>query len=200
MTAFQDIKDTHDSMGMMFDIANALAYGSWTAPLIVRAYLTYGRRYGWSMAQTMENLHVMQGGKLAYQVHAFIGLVLSSGKADRIDTVESNDKLCTIECKRRDSKSIHRITFTIEMAQQAGLTKSPNWQKMPKQMLQARCRTMALREVFADVISGYDAVEMIDSAWDMTEDEKLRAMDEVQDTAIADSVAHEKMKIGRAHV
>jgi hypothetical protein len=83
------------------------------------------------------------------------------------------------------------------MAQQANLTKSPNWQKMPKQMLQARCRTMALREVFADVISGYDAVEMIDSAWDMTEEEKVKALDEVQDTAIAESVAHEKMKADR---
>jgi hypothetical protein len=197
MAVFKDVQDIADSMDSLVKIANFLAHGSWTPQIIVRAYLTYGIKYGWNIAQTMENLHVMQGGKLAYQVHAFIGLVLSSGKADRIDTVESTDRLCTIECKRRDSKTVHRITFTIEMAQQANLTKSPNWQKMPKQMLQARCRTMALREVFADVISGYDAVEMIDSAWDMTEEEKVKAMDEVQDTAIAESVAHEKMKADR---
>ena len=197
MAVFKDVQDIADSMESLVKIASYLAHGSWTPQIIVRAYLTYGIKYGWNVAQTMENLHVMQGGKLAYQVHAFIGLVLSSGKADRIDTVESTDRLCTIECKRRDSKTVHRITFTIEMAQQANLTKSPNWQKMPKQMLQARCRTMALREVFADVISGYDAVEMIDSAWDMTEEEKVKAMDEVQDTAIAESVAHEKMKADR---
>jgi hypothetical protein len=197
MAVFKDVQDIADSMDSLVRIANFLAYDKWTPQLIVHAYLAYGVKYGWNVAQTMDNVHVLKGGKLSLQVHAFVGIALSSGKVERFDTVESNDKLCTIECKRRDSKSIHRITFTIEMAQVMGITQSQNWQRMPKQMLQARCRTMALREVFADVISGYDAVEMIDSAYDMTEEEKLRAMDEVQDTAIADSVAHEKMKADR---
>lgn len=197
MAVFKDVQDIADSMESLINIANFLAHGNWTPQIIVRAYLTYGIKYGWNVAQTMENVHVLKGGKLSLQVHAFVGIALSSGKVERFDTVESNDRLCTIECKRRDSKSIHRITFTIEMAQVMGITQSQNWQRMPKQMLQARCRTMALREVFADVISGYDAVEMIDSAWDMTEEEKVKAMDEVQDTAIAESVAHEKMKADR---
>ena len=45
----------------------------------------------------------------------------------------------------------HTIKFTIEMARQQGLASSQQWQKMPQQMLFARCRSMAVREVFADV-------------------------------------------------
>lgn len=192
MAVFKDVQDIADSMDSLVKIANFLASGSWTPQLIVRAYLTYGIKYGWNPSQCMENLHVMQGGKLAYQVHAFVGLALSSGKVSRFDVVESTDKICTIACQRKDSKTVHTISFTWDMAQLQGLTNSSSWKRMPKQMLQARCRTMAIREVFADVISGYDAVEMIDSAWDLTEEEKLKQLDEVQDTNLAEAVASEK--------
>jgi hypothetical protein len=54
---------------------------------------------------------------------------------------------------------------------------------MPKQMLMARCKSMAVRDVFGDVISGYDAVEIADSM-DMSEEERLEILNSELDTQI----------------
>jgi hypothetical protein len=47
----------------------------------------------------------------------------------------------------------------------------------------ARGKSMAVRDVFGDVISGYDAIEMADSM-DMPEDERLEILSQELDTPI----------------
>lgn len=181
----QEMNLIASNMDSMIKLATYLARDGWTAQALVSAYLSYGIKYSWTMAEVLDNMHNLKG-KPAFQVHALFGLVLSSGKVRYFKTVSTTATECVIECQRNDQpKDIkHTIKFTIEMARQQGLASSQQWQKMPQQMLFARCRSMAVREVFADVISGYDVMEMADSL-DMPEHERLALIDESEGTALA---------------
>lgn len=46
------------------------------------------------------------------------------------------------------------IEWTIQMAQRAGLTKSPTWNQYPRAMLRARCLSEGIRTVFPGVVVG----------------------------------------------
>ena len=46
------------------------------------------------------------------------------------------------------------VTWTLEMASAAGLTKNPTWKSYPRQMLRARCISEGIRTVFPGVVVG----------------------------------------------
>jgi hypothetical protein len=188
--AMEEINLVSANMPQIIQLAEYLASDGWSAQQLVKAYLAYGVKFGWSMAELPENLHILKG-KVAFQTHALFGLVLSSGKVRSFKTLSSTDKECVIECQRADQKADvkHTIRFTIEMAQKMGLANNQVWQKMPQQMLFARCRSMAVREVFADIISGYDAVELADSM-DLSEHER----NEIIDSQLESSVSSDRPK------
>lgn len=188
--AMDEINLLSTNMPQIIKLAEYLASDNWSAQQLVKAYLAYGVKFGWSMAELPENLHILKG-KVAFQTHALFGLVQSSGKMRNFKTLSSTDKECVIECQRADQKSDvkHTIRFTIEMAQKMGLANNQVWQKMPQQMLFARCRSMAVREVFADIISGYDAVELADSM-DLSEHER----NEIIDSQLESSVSSDRPK------
>lgn len=183
--AMDEINLLSANMPQIIKLAEYLASDSWSAQALVKAYLAYGVKFGWSMAELPENLHILKG-KVAFQTHALFGLVLSSGKVRSFKTLVSTDKECVIECQRADQKADvkHIIKFTIEMAQKMGLANNQVWQKMPQQMLFARCRSMAVREVFADIISGYDAVELADSM-DLSEHERNEIIDSQLESSVS---------------
>jgi hypothetical protein len=111
------------------------------------------------------------------------GIVIASPKCKSWKVLLNTDEECSIEFTRGDNNQKYVVTFTIAMAQRQGLTSNRQWQNMPKQMLMARCKSMAVRDVFGDVISGYDAIEMADSM-DMPEDERLEILSQELDTPI----------------
>ena len=188
--AMDEINLLSANMEQIIKLAEYLKSDGWSAQQLVKAYLAYGVKFGWSMAELPENLHILKG-KVAFQTHALFGLVQSSGKMRNFKTLLSTDKECVIECQRADQKADvkHTIRFTIEMAQKMGLANNQVWQKMPQQMLFARCRSMAVREVFADIISGYDAVELADSM-DLSEHER----NEIIDSQLESSVSSDRPK------
>lgn len=80
-------------------------------------------------------------------------------------TVEWTEEVCTIKVTREGWAEPETVTYTIEDAKLQGLTGKDNWKRMPKQMLYARAVTMAIRNVFADVVEGvYGTEEMLDSS------------------------------------
>lgn len=46
------------------------------------------------------------------------------------------------------------VSWTVDMAQAAGLTKNPTWRSYPRQMLRARCVSEGIRTVFPGVVVG----------------------------------------------
>jgi len=64
------------------------------------------------------------------------------------------------------------ITWSVGMAQQAGLTKNPTWRQYPRQMLRARCISEGIRTVYPGVTVGvYTPEEVQDFAPEPTRPE-----------------------------
>ena len=84
--AMDEINLLSANMPQIIKLAEYLASDSWSAQALVKAYLAYGVKFGWSMAELPENLHILKG-KVAFQTHALFGLVLSSGKVRSFKTL-----------------------------------------------------------------------------------------------------------------
>ncbi len=92
-------------------------------------------------------------GKLEISARMMNTLIRRNGHSLQI--IESNDKICTIEGKRKDNGDCFRTTFTIEDAQKAGLIRSGgNWTKYPTDMLFARALSRLARQLFSDCVAG----------------------------------------------
>jgi cyclophilin family peptidyl-prolyl cis-trans isomerase len=111
------------------------------------------------------------------------GIVIASPKCKSWKVLSNTEEECSIEFTRGDNNQKYVVTFTIALAQKQGLTNNRQWQTMPKQMLMARCKSMAVRDVFGDVISGYDTIEMADNM-EMSEEERLEILSQELDTPI----------------
>jgi hypothetical protein len=183
LESLSDINAIADSMDQLVKLAGYLTGGTnWSAQQLVTAYLSYGMMHGWNIAQTMEKMNVIKG-KITYQAATMFGIVIASSKCKSWKVLTNSDTECSLEFVRADNNQKYTVQFTIEMAQRQGLTNNRQWQTMPKQMLMARCKSMAVRDVFGDVISGYDAVEIADSM-DMSEEERLEILNSELDTQI----------------
>ena len=172
-----------EAMNQLVPVAQYLTVGTgWTPQQLITATLSYGAMHGWNIAQVMEKMYVLKG-KIAYQASAMFGIAIASPKCESWKVLKNTDTECCLEFQRADNHQKYTVSFTIEMAQKQGLTRNQQWQNMPKQMLMARCKSMAVRDVFGDVISGYDAIELADSM-DMNEDERLSILSAELDTPI----------------
>jgi hypothetical protein len=155
------------------EIANILTNGdSRAAYELVLCHAAFGHNFNFDMGLVYINCICIKG-KPTMRADALAGVCYNSGLVDFIHVTEYTEKHCTIECKRVDSDKVHQYTFDWKMAQQMNLTKNSSWQRMPKQMLKARCTAMATRAVFPDAVSGiYTADEMADSL-DLTDKERF---------------------------
>ena len=183
LESLSDVNAIADSMEQLVKLAAYLTAGTnWNAQQLVTAYLSYGMMHGWNIAQTMEKMNVIKG-KITYQASAMFGIVIASPKCKSWKVLSNSEEECSIEFTRGDNNQKYVVTFTIALAQKQGLTNNRQWQTMPKQMLMARCKSMAVRDVFGDVISGYDTIEMADNM-EMSEEERLEILSQELDTPI----------------
>ena len=183
LESLSDVNAIADSMEQLVKLAAYLTAGTnWNAQQLVTAYLSYGMMHGWNIAQTMEKMNIIKG-KITYQASAMFGIVIASPKCKSWKVLSNTEEECSIEFTRGDNNQKYVVTFTIALAQKQGLTNNRQWQTMPKQMLMARCKSMAVRDVFGDVISGYDTIEMADNM-EMSEEERLEILSQELDTPI----------------
>lgn len=82
----------------------------------------------------------------------------------RIEIVENDEKKATVRGTRSDTKESVTVTWTLQDAQRAELTRNPLWQRFPRQMLLARAQGEVVRTL--GVVLGlppYGAEELADS-------------------------------------
>jgi hypothetical protein len=73
----------------------------------------------------------------------------------QIAIVLSNEQICKIWTKRKDTGEEHEESYHIEEAARAGLIKDGGgWKKNPKDMLFARCISRLARRVYPDCLGG----------------------------------------------
>lgn len=123
------------------------------------ARMMFGRELGLTAMQSIRGVYMVEGrpGLDASFMHA---LCLRSGDCEKFDCTEESNESVTYTVKRRGHEA-QVITWTLDMAKQAKLTdrgKDPsnnNWNKYPKQMLHARCKSEAARRVWPDRLAGF---------------------------------------------
>ena len=142
------------------------AYGT---PQAVLSTILLGRELGLPVMASLRSVHLIEG-KHSLSAELMVALVLKSGMAEYFRLVETTDKVCTYETKRKGSDKPLSLSYTIEQAEQAGLMfqragRQPGpWHKMPKQMLRARCKSELARLEYPDILAGlYTPEELRDA-------------------------------------
>lgn len=170
------------------DYEQALAYAeklintklvSFTKPEHVVLAFNLGKAMGLDPTISATNIYVV-GGKPTLSVHLISALAKKTGLIDWEiveDGVIVTDKdgkqippymRTTIKFYRYNPKMDRTIenvfSYTWSDATNAGLTKKDNWQRMPKNMLRARCLAEGIRVVAPDVLAGvfYESSEIVD--------------------------------------
>ena len=143
--------------------------GDYGTPQAVLSTILLGREIGLPAMASLRSVHIIEG-KHSLSAELMVALVLKSGLAEFFQLVETTDKVCTYETKRKDAPKPQKLSYTIEQAEQADLLKPSrsgrptNWEKMPKQMLRARCKSELARLEYPDLLAGlYTPEELRDA-------------------------------------
>ncbi|MCH9834337.1 recombinase RecT [bacterium] len=142
---------------------------------LILQHAQFGHHFGGHMGLTQVNCVTIKG-KPTMRADALAGICRNSGLVRRLQVTVLNDEVCTIEAERSDEAPgiIHTHSFSYQMAEQMGLTRNSNWQRMRKQMLRARGVAAICRAVYPDAVSGiYTADEMADSMDGISDKERF---------------------------
>ena len=160
------MSDARQLAKWMHDSRMFSAYGT---PQAVLSTMLLGRELGMPAMAALRSVHVIEG-KHSLSADLMVALVLKSGMAEYFQLVESTDKACTFETKRKGAPQPQRLSFTIEDAKKADLLrpsrsgKPTQWDKMPKQMLRARAKSELARLEYPDLLAGlYTPEELRDA-------------------------------------
>jgi hypothetical protein len=132
-------------------------------PAAVTAIVLAGREVGLPPMRALGQ-SFMVNGKVGILAEAQRGLILAAGHS--LEFKESTGTICTMRGRRRGTEYWHTVTWTKDMARAAGIIDGRNrrtWERYPRQMLKARCTAELARDLFADVIGGYQAAEEMDA-------------------------------------
>lgn len=134
-------------------------------PADILIAMQMGSEIGLQPMQSLQNIAVVNGRPTIWG-DAVIAICQSSGMLEDI-TEEVTDDYATVTVKRAGQEP-HSVTFSMADAKKAGLAgKAGPWTQYPKRMMKNRARAYALRDKFADVLSGFG----------ITEEEKDRVVD-----------------------
>lgn len=133
------------------------------SPQAVLAVVMTGRSMGIDAVASLRGFNIIKG-KVSPTSQMLIGLVKRSPTCQYFRLVNTTPEQATWETMRRGEPEPTSLTYTIEDANQAGLTGNDNWRKRPKTMLRWRCSTELARAVYPDITAGLytqdDASEM----------------------------------------
>lgn len=117
------------------------------------AIILAGDELGFDPMASARNIALVKG-KVSLSADAMVGLVKRSSVCAAWHVVDSTATECTITTTRHGDVTPTVLTYTIAMAQRAGLTGSQTWRAHPEAMLRARCGAALARAVYPDVCGG----------------------------------------------
>jgi len=129
-------------------------------PPAIAASILYGREIGLPPMTALRSVYVVNG-QVALKAEAMRGLILAAGH-DLI-FAESTSARCVAKGRRKGQEEWSEVTWTVDDARRANLLRGP-WTQYPRAMLKARATAELARDLFADVISGFVALEEVDGA------------------------------------
>lgn len=157
-------------------------------PAEITAAILTGAEMGLQPMAALRSLDVIQGTP-AFRANTLRGLVQAHGHEIWVE--ETTDRRAVVKGKRRNSDRVETATWTIERAQQLGLTSKDGWKKQPGTMLVARATTDIARRIAADVILAlpYSSEEVEDDNTPAAPTTKKRRRSTEPDPAVDESPA-----------
>jgi hypothetical protein len=135
-------------------IASGLAPKHIATPEAAIVVMRYGAQLGVDEFTALQHMYVING-KPAADASLLHAVTLRDHGGDSIEIVTSTAAECTLRCRRRDSRLVTDVSYTLKEAEEAGLpSKNGVWKVYPKDMLFARCISRAGRQVFRDSTLG----------------------------------------------
>lgn len=155
-------------------------------------------------AMAARDYHVIQG-KPALKADAMLSRFHRAGGTHKLH--KYTDDEVVIEFTHAQGGSV-TISWTYEMATNAGLTSNPTWKKYRRAMLRSRCISEGIRTVYPGVISGfytYEEVEnsnskpsknerVIDIKAEVVKEEAVEIEEEIPQKNTAEEAIYEKLK------
>lgn len=111
----------------------------------------HGMQLGWNPLTSLQNIFTVHGVPGMY-ARAMKALLLSKGH--EVETVESTLTSATVRARHAGTATWEEVTWTIEIAKQAGYTSNPKYQSDPRGMLYAKALSDACRRAAPDVLMG----------------------------------------------
>lgn len=147
------------------------------SPAKILAAVLKGRELGIDAMASLNAFHVVEGKPVASS--EFWGARIAQA-GYRIEWVESSDQRATVRLTARDGRAPHVETWTIEMAQRAGLTGKQNWKGYPGAMLKARAIVSAGRAYAPEVMFGAALPDEVEEVRDV---EAVARVEQAQEAA-----------------
>jgi hypothetical protein len=120
-------------------------------PYKILAAVLFGRDLGISATNALQHIIVIEGKATADA--QLIGMLVR--RAGHSIEDRTTDQESTVTITRGDDKTKHEVTFSMQDAQRAGLTRAGSaWQKYPQAMLYARALTACARKSAQDALMG----------------------------------------------
>ncbi len=116
----------------------------------ILACVATGRELGIGDMVSLKSIHIIDG-KASFSAELMVMLARRSGHSI---TGEVKDGAAVVTGKRGDNGDTITVTWTREMAEQAGLLGKQNWRKYEASMLWARAASQLCRMLFADCFAG----------------------------------------------
>ena len=113
------------------------------------ACLLAGRELGLGPMEALRKIHMIDG-RPSMSAEAMVGLAHREGHSI---TGELTPDSATVTGKRADNDDQMTVTWTLEMAKEAGLVGKDNWKRYPQAMLWARAASQLCRMLFPDVFT-----------------------------------------------
>lgn len=121
--------------------------------------ILYGATVGFDPITAVQQIFAI-GGKPALYARAMVAIVLAAGH--EVWTEEERPGYVTVAGRRKGSEHVARVTWTSELAKQAGYDKNSKYRSDPRSMLYARASGDVARRIAPDALMGmaYNVEEM----------------------------------------
>lgn len=159
------IRQTAQAMSDAHQIASAICRTAFVPkhfqgkPEETAVAMLYGATVGFDPITSVQQIYVI-GGKPALYARAMVAVVVAAGH--EIWTENEEPGTVTVAGKRKGSDKITRVTWTTELAQQAGYMSNAKYKTDPRSMLYARASGDVARRIAPDALLGmaYNVEEM----------------------------------------
>jgi hypothetical protein len=146
-----------------------------------------GKELGFSTIQSLRSFYVI-AGRIGIHADAMTAVCLRQPFCEYFRLVSTDNKQATYETKRKGSEPV-TLSYTIDQAKQALLTKNQTYSAHPDAMLRARCAAALARVVYPDCLAGLYEQSEVDEIVE-NEPKPRKAKVEVVDPKTGEVVDH----------